>query len=87
MKSVAVNVFGSDYTVRTDDPARVQAIAGLVDAKMKEIDSQFRQVTATRTAVLACMSLLDEHLDHSRIDNGDLSRRLGTLIEKLSSVL
>lgn len=87
MKSVVVDVFGSEYNVRTDNPARVQEIAGLIDAKMKEIDSQFGQVTATRTAVLACMNLLDVHLDRSRIDNGDVSRRLGTLIEKLSSVL
>ena len=88
MKSVIVNVFGSDYNVKADsDGEHVQEIAGIVDRKMKEIDQQFRQGSSTRTAVLACLNLVDEHLVQRQEDARWVSRRVGVLIDKLESVL
>ena len=88
MKSVIVNVFGSDYNVRADsDGDHVQAVAEIVDRRMKEIDKQFQQGSSTRTAVLACMNLVDEHLLQRREDARWVSRRVGVLIDKLESVL
>ena len=88
MKSVVVSVFGSDYNVKADsDGEHVQEVAGIVDRKMKEIDGQFRQGSSTRTAVLACLNLVDEHLLQRQEDARWVSRRVGGLIEKLESVL
>jgi cell division protein ZapA len=88
MKSVVVNVFGSDYNVRADsDGAHVQEVAGIVDRRMKEIDKQFQQGSSTRTAVLTCLNLVDEHLLQRREDARWVSRRVGMLIDKLESVL
>lgn len=88
MKSVIVNVFGSDYNVKADsDGEHVQEVAGIVDRKMKEIDHQFRQGSSTRTAVLACLNLVDEHLVQRQEDARWVSRRVGVLIDKLESVL
>jgi cell division protein ZapA len=87
MKSVVVNVFGSDYNVRADsDGEHVQEVAGIVDRKMREIDRQFNQGSSTRTAVLTCMNLVDEHLLQRREDARWISRRVGGLIEKLELV-
>ena len=53
MKSVIVNVFGSDYNVRADsDGEHVKRVAEIVDQKMKEIDGRFHQGSSTRTAVV-----------------------------------
>ena len=88
MKSVIVNVFGSDYNMKADsDGEHVQEVAGIVDRKMREIDRQFNQGSSTRTAVLACMNLVDEHLLQRQTDARWLSRRVGVLIDKLESVL
>ncbi len=88
MKSVIVNVFGSDYNVRADsDGEHVQEVAGIVDRKMREIDRQFSQGSSTRTAVLACMNLVDEHLRQRQEDARWMSRRIGALTDKLESVL
>ena len=88
MKSVIVSVFGSDYNVKADsDGEHVQEIAGIVDRKMKEIDRQFAQGSSTRTAVLACLNLVDEHLVQRQEDARWVSRRVGVLIDKLESVL
>jgi cell division protein ZapA (FtsZ GTPase activity inhibitor) len=88
MKSVIVDVFGSDYNVRADsDSDHVQEVAVIVDRKMKEIDRQFCQGSSTRTAVLACMNLVDEHLLQRQADARWVSRRVGVLIHKLESVL
>jgi cell division protein ZapA len=88
MKSVIVNVFGSDYNVKADsDGEHVQEVAGIVDRKMREIDRQFNQGSSTRTAVLTCMNLVDEHLLQRREDARWVSRRVGMLAKKLESVL
>ena len=88
MKSVIVNVFGSDYNVRADsDGDHLQEVAGIVDRKMREIDRQFSQGSSTRTAVLASMNLVDEHLLQRREDARWVTRRVGMLIDKLESVL
>ncbi len=88
MKSVIVNVFGSDYNVRADsEGAHIQEVAGIVDRKMREIDRQFNQGSSTRTAVLTCMNLVDEHLLQRREDASWVSRRVGVLAKKLESVL
>jgi cell division protein ZapA (FtsZ GTPase activity inhibitor) len=88
MKSVIVNVFGSDYNVKADSNGEhVQEVAGIVDRKMKEIDRQFHQGSSTRTAVLACLNLVDEHLVQRREDARWVSRRVGMLIDKLESAL
>ncbi len=87
MKSVVVNVFGSDYNVRADsDGEHVLEVARVVDRKMKEIDGQFRQGSTARTAVLTCMNLVDEHLALRQQDARWVSGRVGALIEKLESV-
>ena len=88
MKSVIVNVFGSDYNVRADsDGEHVQEVARIVDRKMRDIDRQFNQGSSTRTAVLTCLNLVDEHLIQRREDARWVSRRVGTLTKKLESVL
>jgi cell division protein ZapA (FtsZ GTPase activity inhibitor) len=88
LKSVFVNVFGIDFNVRADsDGEHVKEVAGIVDRKMREIDRQFSQGSSTRTAVLASMNLVDEHLLQRQTDARWLSRRVGVLIDKLESVL
>jgi cell division protein ZapA (FtsZ GTPase activity inhibitor) len=88
MKSVIVNVFGSDYNVKADsDGEHVQEVARIVDRRMKEIDRQFNQGSTTRTAVLTCMNLVDEHLLQRQEDVRWMSRRVGVLIDKLESAL
>jgi hypothetical protein len=54
---------------------------------MREIDRQFNQGSTTKTAVLTCMNLVDEHLLQRRDDARWVSRRVGELIGKLESVL
>jgi cell division protein ZapA (FtsZ GTPase activity inhibitor) len=88
MKSTVVKIFGSDYYVKADgDGGHVLEIAGIVDEKMKEIDRQFHQPSSTRTAVLACMNLVDEYIHKGRQDTRWLSDRIGSLIEKLDAVV
>jgi cell division protein ZapA (FtsZ GTPase activity inhibitor) len=87
MKSIVVNVFGSEYNVRADsDGEHITEVASIVDQKMKEISSQFQQASSARTAVLACMNLVDEHLRKNRADADRVSRRVGALIDKLEAV-
>lgn len=88
MKSVAVQIFGSEYYVKADrDDSHVRDIAGIVDRKMREIDEQFRQPSSTRTAVLACMNLIDEYSRAGQDESKWVAARLGALTDRLEEVL
>jgi len=90
MKSIVVNVFGSDYNVKADidGEAHIVEVAGLVDKKMREIDAQYRQPTPARTAVFAALNFADDLLKGQRgVDGGWVRHRVGALIDKLDTVI
>jgi cell division protein ZapA (FtsZ GTPase activity inhibitor) len=90
MKSIVVNVFGSDYNVKADSDGEehIVEVAGLVDRKMREIEAQYRQPSPARTAVFACMNFADELLKGQRgVDAGWCRHRVGALIDKLDTVI
>ncbi|MGB9742746.1 MAG: cell division protein ZapA [candidate division WOR-3 bacterium] len=88
MNNYVVKVFGSEYNVRSDQDADyVLKVAELVDRKMKEISSRYQPPNTAKTAVLACLALVDEHLQATAAEQEWLRRRVGALIEKLDRVI
>jgi cell division protein ZapA (FtsZ GTPase activity inhibitor) len=88
MKSIVVNVFGSEYNVKADGGSdQITEIAGIVDRKMRDISEQFHQPSATRTAVLACMNIVEESSAQQRKDAELVAGRLHSLIDKLATVV
>ncbi len=88
MQNFVVKVFGSEYNVRADQEGEyVLKVAEIVDQKMREISNQYHQPTTAKTAVLACLNLVDESLQESRAASEWICRRVGALIEKLGSVV
>jgi cell division protein ZapA len=60
-KSVEVNIFGHDYTVKTDgDTEHIQKIASYVDEKMGEIVRNTKTVSTLNVAILAALNIADE---------------------------
>jgi cell division protein ZapA (FtsZ GTPase activity inhibitor) len=87
METCKVRVLGSDYSVRTDsDSGHVERVARIVDERMRRIEEQFHPGSATRTAVLACMNIVDEQLRQRQPGDDWVRRRVGALIEKLAIV-
>ena len=88
METFRVKVLGSEYSVKADSGGdHVKQVARIVDGKMKEITEQFSQGSPTRTAVVACMNLVDDHLTVKRQDAEWIRRRVGSLINKIDSVI
>ena len=88
METLVVKILGSEYSVRADrDGAHVLEVAQIVDKKMRELDRQYGQGSSVRTAVLACMNLVDQYQTDNRAGAEWVSRRVGSLIEKLENVL
>ncbi|OYD17424.1 hypothetical protein CH330_00195 [candidate division WOR-3 bacterium JGI_Cruoil_03_51_56] len=88
METFVIKVLDREYSVRADsDSGHVLRIARIVDKKMRQIDRKFSHGSTARTAVLACMNLVDEYLKESKENTDWATRRIGTLIEKLDSVL
>ncbi|MFO7675788.1 MAG: cell division protein ZapA [bacterium] len=87
METCRVRILGSDYVVKADsDPGHVERVARLVDERLRRIEEQFHPGSATRTAVLACMNLVDEQLRAEQPGDDSARRRVGALIEKLVRV-
>lgn len=62
-KSVTVNIYGQDYTLRGDtDSAYVEKVASLVDQKMKEVSANSNLKAVEKVAILAAVNLADELL-------------------------
>jgi len=58
---VEVNIFGQDYTVKTDaDKEYIQKIAKYVDEKMDEIVRNTKTVSTLNTAILAALNIADD---------------------------
>jgi cell division protein ZapA (FtsZ GTPase activity inhibitor) len=87
METYRVRVLGNEYSVRADDGSdHVQKVARIVDKQMKQINRQFQAGSAARTAVLACMNIVDGQLKADEDRAEWVRRRVGTLIEKLETV-
>ncbi len=88
MQNFVVKVLGSEYNVRADqDGEYVLKVAEIVDKKMREVSNQFQQPNTAKTAVLACMNLVDESLQNTQAERDWICQRVGGLIEKLARVL
>jgi cell division protein ZapA len=60
-RSVAVQIAGVRYSLKTDQDDRwVKAVAGMVDAKMREVARATRTVDTQSVAVLAALQLAEE---------------------------
>ncbi len=58
---IEVNIFGHDYTVKTDaDSEYIQEIASYVDKKMGEIVKNTKTVSTLNTAILAALNIADD---------------------------
>lgn len=62
-RSTSVEIFNQVYAIRGDNPEKIRALAEIVDRKMKEV-SQFSRIADTnKVAILAALSIADEHLE------------------------
>jgi cell division protein ZapA len=58
---IEVNIFGHDYTVKTDaDAEHIQKIARYVDEKMGEIVRNTKTVSTLNVAILAALNIADD---------------------------
>ena len=59
---ITVEIYDQTYHLRGPDPAYIQKLADLVDAKMRAVASHGSTVDSLRVAVLAALNVADELL-------------------------
>jgi len=59
-QSVAVEIYDQIYNLRGIDPAYIEQLARVVDAKMRAVSSHGNTVDSLRVAVLAALNIADE---------------------------
>ena len=59
-QSIAVEIYDQIYHLRGTDPAYIQQLAHIVDAKMRAVSALGNTVDSLRVAVLAALNIADE---------------------------
>ncbi|RZU42291.1 cell division protein ZapA [Edaphobacter modestus] len=59
-KAVAVEIYDQVYHLRGTDPAYIEQLARVVDAKMRAVSAHGNTVDSLRVAVLAALNISDE---------------------------
>jgi cell division protein ZapA len=96
-QSVAVDIYDQVYNLRGTDPAYIERLAQIVDAKMRAVSAHGNTVDSLRVAVLAALNIADELVTaRQRLDSlsGSLQNsqhstrtRATTLADMLDEVL
>jgi len=60
VQSVSVDIYDQIYNLRGTDPAHIEKLAALVDAKMRAVSATGSTVDSLRVAVLAALNIADE---------------------------
>ncbi|QNI37715.1 cell division protein ZapA [Edaphobacter albus] len=59
-RAIAVEIYDQIYRLRGTDPAYIERLAQVVDAKMRAVSSMGNTVDSLRVAVLAALNICDE---------------------------
>jgi cell division protein ZapA len=59
-QSIAVEIYDQIYHLRGTDPAHIERLAAIVDAKMRAVSAHGNTVDSLRVAVLAALNIADE---------------------------
>lgn len=65
-KSIRVEIYDESYNLRGSDPAYIQRLAELVDAKMRAVAQHTSTVDSLRVAVLAALNIADDYYQLKR---------------------
>jgi cell division protein ZapA len=86
-----VEIFGEVYNVRgSEDPGRLQELAGLVDRKMREVAQHVPAADKARIAILAALNLADELSRLTMRQEGErvlIRGKMAELTEELTGAL
>lgn len=99
--AVVVEIYDQVYQLSGTDPAYIQRLAQLVDARMRAISAHGATVDSLRVAVLAALNIADEMLStqarHDRLAatmnhatssvHASVQARTGSLMDMLDEVL
>ena len=91
---VPVTICGRTYHLRGhSDPVYLQELAGIVDAKMREVAKATGTADTLKVAILAALNFADECMQAGRKDitgkpmTGDAEKRLARLVVLLDEAL
>jgi cell division protein ZapA len=59
-QAVSVDIYDQIYNLRGTDPAYIERLAQIVDAKMRAVSAHGNTVDSLRVAVLAALNIADE---------------------------
>lgn len=65
-KSLRVEIYDGSYSLRGPDPAYIQRLAEIVDAKMRAVAQHTSTVDSLRVAVLAAINIADDYYQLKR---------------------
>jgi len=84
-QAISVDIYDQIYNLRGTDPAYIERLAAIVDAKMRAVSAHGNTVDSLRVAVLASLNIADE-LCTARQRHEQLASTAGNLQNSQQSV-
>ena len=88
-QTISVEIYDQVYNLRGTDPAYIQHLARLVDAKMRAVSAQGGTVDSLRVAVLASLNIADDLIcarEHYNALAGSISQSENTMRSRSASL-
>jgi cell division protein ZapA len=88
--SIRVEIYDESYNLRGSDPAYIQRLAELVDAKMRAVAQHTSTVDSLRVAVLSALNIADDYYQLRRkydVLESEYASRANNLGHALDSAL
>ena len=93
-----VILFGREYRLACppEQQAALQAAVALVNAKMQEVASKSRQVSAERAAIMAALTLAHDLLENQKsgssaaapnVDSGETKRKVERMVQRADEAI
>ncbi|MGO9613027.1 MAG: cell division protein ZapA [Dissulfurispiraceae bacterium] len=87
MAKTEVHIFGQTYVVKSaESPEYIQQLALFVDGKMKEVYSNFPNITPLKGAILAALEIADE-LHKTKNEYASMTQNIKHIEEKTDSIV
>jgi len=61
VERVVVEIYGSEYVLKTDEPDYLRQIAAVVDKQMKQTARKARSFDSTKIAVMGALEIADKY--------------------------
>jgi cell division protein ZapA (FtsZ GTPase activity inhibitor) len=85
-KTINVKIGGQDYNLRSDDEAKVRAVAAVVDSQFRQLQTSSKEPSTATISILTALNIAEQEYD-ARLQETINQHYLASEVEKMVTYL